>query len=394
MNQPLVSIIIPTYNRKEYVQQAIDSVLAQTYPHYEIIVIDDGSTDGTGEALKARYGDRITYHWQENQGESVARNWGIVTSRGEYIGFLDDDDIYLPQMMASTIDFLEQHPDVGQVCVQCHMLTEQGDVVQTQVIDRMHGGYIDAEELLLKSVVLAGNSLIRRESLLQAGLFDPEIRYGEDGDLNRRVFSVARIYYLPEPLAALRTGVAKQSSYTLDPDKASRRYEDLNKTLGKVEHNPLFKAHMPRAWAQIKGRYALNLAANRNMEVAGPMIQEVFRLESTEWFYEEILRAYFLRYIEALDDDRGIDEALAFAQRVFDNVNGTPAFEPSWKRKLLGEFHLTRFFKRAYMGDWSGMRYSYWRAIVNDPTCLRNRGLHAYVVKSLVWPRSLSVRVA
>ena len=79
----LVSVIIPTYNRRDYVQEAIDSVLAQTYTDYEIIVIDDGSTDGTGEALQASYGDRIRYEWQENQGESLARNRGIEMAQGE-----------------------------------------------------------------------------------------------------------------------------------------------------------------------------------------------------------------------------------------------------------------------------------------------------------------------
>jgi glycosyltransferase involved in cell wall biosynthesis len=74
---PRVSVIIPTYNRKDYVREAIDSVLAQTYTDYEIIVVDDGSSDGTEAVLRERYGDRIRYLWQENQGESVARNRGI-----------------------------------------------------------------------------------------------------------------------------------------------------------------------------------------------------------------------------------------------------------------------------------------------------------------------------
>ena len=79
-----VSAIIPTYNRRELVQRAIDSVLAQTRPVDEIIIVDDGSTDGTGDALKARYGDRIRYHWQPNAGVSAARNTGMSIATGHY----------------------------------------------------------------------------------------------------------------------------------------------------------------------------------------------------------------------------------------------------------------------------------------------------------------------
>lgn len=106
---PRVSVIIPTYNRREYVQEAIDSALAQTFTDYEIIVIDDGSTDGTSEALQARYGNRIHYEWQENQGESVARNRGIELARGEYIAFLDSDDLWHPEKLAKQI--------IGFVCL-------------------------------------------------------------------------------------------------------------------------------------------------------------------------------------------------------------------------------------------------------------------------------------
>ena len=391
MSDPHVSVIIPTYNRKAYVQQAIDSVLAQTYPHYEIIVVDDGSADGTGEALAERYGDRIRYVWQENRGESAARNWGIQLARGVYIGFLDDDDVYLPRMMEVAVRFLEQSPDVGQVCAQCHQINAAGDIISHAVVDRFQDGYIDAEELLLKTIVLTSNSIIRRHVIDQAGHFDTAIRYGEDGDFNRRVFAVSRIYFLAEPLAALRAGIAKQSSGILDPVKAARRYADLTITLGKLDGNPLFQEYMPRLWAQVKGRYGLNLMANGQSQKAEPLLKDVFHLESTAWFYEEIMRGLFLPYLEALDDARGLDEAVSFANRLFVIALGSRAYNPQWKRRILGEFYLTRFFKCAFRGDWPGMRHAYVLAIYNKPACLQNRGMHAYVVKSVVRPASLPV---
>ena len=91
-SEALVSIVIPTFNRREYVADAIDSCLAQTYRNCEIIVIDDGSSDGTGPSLKERYGEWIRYIKQENQGPGIARNRGIAAANGQFIHFLDADD--------------------------------------------------------------------------------------------------------------------------------------------------------------------------------------------------------------------------------------------------------------------------------------------------------------
>ena len=90
-----VSVVIPTYNRKAFIQEALNSVLDQSYLDYEVIVVDDGSTDNTGEMIQNTYGMRVHYYWQHNQGESVARNKGIELANGEYIAFLDSDVDFL-----------------------------------------------------------------------------------------------------------------------------------------------------------------------------------------------------------------------------------------------------------------------------------------------------------
>ncbi len=95
---PTISVIIPTYNGARYIRQAIDSVLAQSYSDYEIIVVDDGSTDNTAEILWP-YGDRITYLYQSNQKLPTARNNGITASKGKYLAFLDSDDLFLPDKL-------------------------------------------------------------------------------------------------------------------------------------------------------------------------------------------------------------------------------------------------------------------------------------------------------
>ena len=111
---PRVSVIIPTYNRAGYLCESIESVLTQTYTDYEIIVVDDGSTDDTEEVLQLWIADgTIHYVWQENRGESAARNHGIELAIGEYIAFLDSDDLFMPTKLEEQVAYLDNHPEVG-----------------------------------------------------------------------------------------------------------------------------------------------------------------------------------------------------------------------------------------------------------------------------------------
>src|SRR6185437_7736239 len=115
-NQPLVSIITPTYNQPLLLVEAIDSVAAQTYPHWEHIVVDDGSTDDTRtivESAMRRIGDRLRYIYQANAGTAAARNTGIRRSNGELIALLDHDDRWLPQKLSRQVIMFEEDPDLG-----------------------------------------------------------------------------------------------------------------------------------------------------------------------------------------------------------------------------------------------------------------------------------------
>ncbi len=178
---PVVSVIIPTFNRREYVQEAIDSVLAQTYTDYEIIVIDDGSTDGTGEALRERYGNRVIYEWQENQGESVARNRGIALAQGEYIAFLDSDDLWLPEKLAKQVAYLEEHSEMGSVICQFLNMDAAGNHIGAVSGVDMALADLTLDALLYSNTLLARDQIVADAALLnQIGGFDRRIRFGED----------------------------------------------------------------------------------------------------------------------------------------------------------------------------------------------------------------------
>ncbi|MFS8117396.1 MAG: glycosyltransferase family 2 protein, partial [Microcoleus sp.] len=111
---PQVSVIIPAYNGDRYIVQAVESVFAQTYTNWEIIVVDDGSTDETHQVLQP-YLDKIRYIYQENRGVAAARNRGIQEAKGEFIAFLDQDDFFLPDKLAAQIALFRQQPSLGIV---------------------------------------------------------------------------------------------------------------------------------------------------------------------------------------------------------------------------------------------------------------------------------------
>ena len=156
---PRVSVIVPTYNRREWLCEAIDSILAQTYGDLEVIVIDDGSTDGTGGALRERYGDRIRYRWYGNAGVSAARNRGIELARGEFVAFLDSDDLWLEPKVEKQVHYLDEHPEVGAVFCQGWWMDEAGHSDENGVAIAAD---VTPEDLTLVALLGSGHAGHRR----------------------------------------------------------------------------------------------------------------------------------------------------------------------------------------------------------------------------------------
>src|SRR5918996_212462 len=123
-----VSVVIPTYNYGRYLPEAVESVLHQTFPDLEVIVVDDGSTDDTRELI-GRFGDKVCYIYQRNQGLPAARNTGIRAARGEYVGFLDSDDLWLPGKLALQVPRLDSRQAVGLVYADALFFSDETQAV-------------------------------------------------------------------------------------------------------------------------------------------------------------------------------------------------------------------------------------------------------------------------
>jgi len=203
--EPLVSVIIPTYNRSGFVVQAVQSVLDQTYSNVETIVVDDGSTDNTHEVLR-KYQDRISYVYQERSERSKTRNEGFRHSRGNYIAFLDSDDIWLPTKIEEQVQILKEKAAVGVVYTNVQFIDEPGNQYDGELSWDEPIRQVLYEDLMTHNVVTGTTSsaMIRRTCLEKVGLFDESMNACEDLDLYRRIARYWEFYKIDLPLVKFR----------------------------------------------------------------------------------------------------------------------------------------------------------------------------------------------
>lgn len=228
---PLVSIIIPTYNRANLLKRAIESVISQTYKNLEIIVVDDGSTDNTEQIVKECQDSRIQYiRHSKNRGLSAAKNTGIKNSKGDFIAFLDSDDEYLPEKVEKSIEVFKKAPEnIGIVCSNFWRI--EGEKKKIAVSKRTPFLYF---------------GVFRKEVFEKIGFFDEELEIYEDLDFGTRLICKFSSYFIDEPLAIYH--ITKGSlSFSSNIERLIEikklileRYEvDLKKSRWRLAHRKL-----------------------------------------------------------------------------------------------------------------------------------------------------------
>jgi len=227
---PKVSAIIPTYNYGRFVCQAVDSVLAQAWPNVEVIVVDDGSTDDTAERLKP-YADKIRYIYQTNRGLSAARNTGIREAAGEYVAFLDADDLWTPQKTKAQMALVAAQQFDAVVCVPANNAST--------------GDSFSFADCFVVSPGFGSTALVKRDVFDETGGFDETLKSVEDRDMMLRITATGRrIGIVAGDYVRIRTHDANMSR------NAQRMEENFRRTLKKIFALP-----------QMRHRYLLKVKA-------------------------------------------------------------------------------------------------------------------------------------
>jgi len=389
MTSPIVSVIIPTYNCKDYVQEAINSALAQTYQDFELIVVDDGSTDGTGEVLK-RFHSRIRYVYQDNRGISAATNRGIRMASGQLIAFLDHDDLWVPHKLQCQVAYLDAHPDVALVCTRFSTIGYNGGYLKE--LEEPFGvpaGQVSFETIFWRCPVLTSTVLVRREALLQAGLFDETMRWGQDWDMWARLALQSAIVLMPESLVRYRIHAGNTYARLLSqPEEVDRWFSDVLRSKEKIyRHWPSGLGDIEevkrRVTADHLARAAiLNFAqgaSNRGAE----RLQEAVRLDPERWADAVLLGDMAFPYAVELARERGQGSALQFLDAVFRYVPPEVVGAAHVKRRLVARLYV----ELAFLNHSLGRRREVWshavRGLWHDPRWLQNRGLLSISLQAL-----------
>jgi glycosyltransferase involved in cell wall biosynthesis len=211
---PRVSVVIPTYNYGHFLGEAIQSVLDQTIQCFEIIIVDDGSTDNTREVVKTYKDNRIHYLWQENHGVAAAQNTGIKASTGEYVTILGADDTYLPQNLELKVGLLDSQPEIDLVCSDAYFVYDNNqsttDTLWNKKQFKYTGSPVEAarqplKELLFRSCfIMPQATMLRRRVFEIIGYFDESLPTHEDWDFMVRVVQHFSVEAIDIPLLKIR----------------------------------------------------------------------------------------------------------------------------------------------------------------------------------------------
>lgn len=242
-----VSVVIPAYNKAELTMRTVESVLKQTYRNVEIIVVDDGSTDSTRERL-AMYGNTIRYMYKENGGACSARNMGIRAARGEYIGLIDCDDLYLPKKIEMSVAYLEKHPHIGFVRTPAYFIDANDRIISIYShSQRSYVGWI-YKKLLLFNFICNSTVIAKKACFGNVGLFDETVFSPADWDMWLRLSEKYKAGYLPVPLTKYRIShnyilnnlekVEKEDRLILE--KELQRHPDLGRLLKRRARSNLY----------------------------------------------------------------------------------------------------------------------------------------------------------
>ncbi len=202
---PLVSVILPTYNRQKFIEEAIQSLLDQTYENFEVIIVDDGSEDKTEEVVRSFDDKRIIYIYQDNKGRSSARNLALSHAKGDYITFLDSDDLYYKEKIEKQVYFLEKNKNFSMVYTSADCMDVHGNILKNHYRANVSGWIYRKIAYFVHTTITLPTVMVRKDVFATLGGFDEDMHRFEDTDMWRRISKTYKIAGIKDITCLLRT---------------------------------------------------------------------------------------------------------------------------------------------------------------------------------------------
>jgi glycosyltransferase involved in cell wall biosynthesis/peptidoglycan/xylan/chitin deacetylase (PgdA/CDA1 family) len=264
-----VSVIVPTYNRKALLIEALQSIHAQTYTDYDIIVVDDGSTDDTRTAIGSQE-QAVRYVWKPNGGEASARNYGIRHAHTEYVAFLDSDDRWAPDFLSTTLSYLTRHPDIVLVTTGCRVFP--GNERRPRVAESLLQGNL-FPRLFMRNFITASAVVVRRSCFQDTGFFDESLDQATDYDMWLRIAKRYPIAFLNQPLCLWR-----RHEGNISRSKLQHRQHVLDVVTRHFDVSRISRWSYALRRSRLFGSMGRAYRQSGNIEQAGACVSQAVRL--------------------------------------------------------------------------------------------------------------------
>jgi glycosyltransferase involved in cell wall biosynthesis len=281
-----VSINLCCYNSEKYLRETLESIVNQTYKDWELVIINDGSSDST-ESIISEYikqGYPIIYHYQENRGLGASRNRAIKISQGEYIAFIDHDDIWLPQKLEKQIELFIEKPRLGAIYTDCYYIDSSGSITGRWFEERQpYQGRVFNQLLLEEFFMPIQTLIVQKEVLEKVGLFNASLNIAEDNDINLKIAYQYEIGFIPEPLVGYRIheGCSSKDYFTLSKEQylVSRYWQRLAKEKKLSEKDLINDVFLYKC----KKMFYLSISHKRDFKTAFKYILEAFSIYDSKF---------------------------------------------------------------------------------------------------------------
>lgn len=379
---PLVSVVIATFNRPHFLKRAIESVLQQTFTDFEIVVVDDGSAVPVQEVVEQYRDARLRYIYQENSGLAASRNKGIFAARGEFIAFLDDDDILLPNKLYVPVEFLSNSPEIGVALGGYRVVDAEGKVLSEER-PWIHHDPNDIRTWLFGCPAIPSAALVRRTWLELAGGFDPELRRVEDHDLWLRLcYAGCRIAYVKEVLCDYTLHWSNLSKYS----ESQHRY--LLRVIEKIFSVPDLPQELRSIEPQVRSNAflvsALRAYAAGDLQAARRDVIAAIQVDPS--LMEEPDRFVGLVRNQALSAT--MPDPIAYTRNVFHDLETSFGILRDREKQALAQVAMSLAFNAHRIGDMAAVRKHLLQLLRYDRALLLQRGTLSIAAEALLGSRT------